>query len=61
MSSKRKRSQLAADKLESVIETVNPSTSHAELLKIVEQVQALIAAAKQYNKVGISSILESLH
>jgi hypothetical protein len=60
MSNKRKRGQhIVVDELESVIETITPSASRAKLFEIVNEVQAIIAAAKLRNvenKVGMPSI-----
>jgi hypothetical protein len=58
--SKRKRSQhIVATELESLVETVTPSASRAELFKFLTQVQSLIATAKLHkveNKVGMPSM-----
>lgn len=59
MSNKRKRGQhIVVDELEKVTETI----SRAKLFKIVNEVQAIIAAAKlRGNKVGMPSIPWSLY
>jgi len=59
MSNKRKRQHIVATELESLVETVTPSASRAELFEILTQVQSLITTAKLnkvQNKVGMACI-----
>jgi hypothetical protein len=48
MSNKRKHQHVAASEIERLVGTFTPSASHAELVEILKQVQALVTASKTH-------------
>ena len=58
--SKCKHLHIVTAELESLVETVTPSTTHIELFEVLAQVQSLIAATKLRkveDKAGMPSLL----